>query len=175
MSYERPSVRRWRRRHLRLVKAKTGASIEASKSLIVEYGRSLGIDLSFQNFFEEIANFPQGYRSPDGEILLVYLEGEAVGVVALRKFESNICEMKRLYVKPRFRRLGIGRTLVKRLVHDAASMGYEKMVLDTLADMRGATALYRRLGFKEIPPYRFNPIPGTIFMELDLVNETSSR
>jgi ribosomal protein S18 acetylase RimI-like enzyme len=99
---------------------------------------------------------------------LAIAEGSPVGCVALRKLEDDICEMKRLYLQPGLRGQGIGRRLTDAIIQDARGIGYEKMRLGSLASLQEATALYRSLGFVEIPPYRFNPLSGAVFMELVL-------
>ena len=120
------------------------------------------------DFNEELEYLPGDYAPPDGCLLLA-LDGEkAAGCVALRKLADNICEMKRLYVLPEFQGLSIGRKLVETLIVEAKRLGYAKMRLDTLPKMTTAQKLYRLLGFKEIAPYRFNPEPGAVFMELEL-------
>jgi len=153
---------------IRIAAARTEAERAAARSLILEYLGALGVDLSFQDVEEELRTFPGAYSEPQGEVLLAMREGVAVGVVALRRFEGDVCEMKRLYVPPSARGQGIGRALSVRLLGDAAAMGYRRMRLDTLPAMGEAIGLYRSLGFREIPPYRFNPLPGALYFELDL-------
>lgn len=136
--------------------------------MIEEYAAALGVDLCFQNFSEELTQLRQQYGPPDGCLLLAIHDGKATGCVALRNLEDGICEMKRLYVKPDQRSYGIGRKLSEAIVAEAHRMGYRKMRLDTLESMTKARELYRKLGFGEIPEYRYNPIPGTVYMELDL-------
>jgi len=154
---------------MRVVEARTESETATARSLIEEYASSLEVDLGFQGYREEIAEFPRGYAPPDGTVLLAYEGTEPAGVVALRRHGSAVCEMKRLYVRPKFRGRGIGRALSEELVRRAASLGYSTMRLDTLPTMDAAIALYRALGFREIPAYRFNPVAGARYMELDLV------
>jgi len=143
--------------------------VEQTRELFLEYGQSLGFSLCFQGFDKELAELPGDYAPPDGRLLLVEFEGQIAGCVALHRFDQRICEMKRLYLRPEFRGEGLGRVLVKRIIAEARSIGYERMRLDTVEPvMKDAVAMYRRFGFREIAPYRVNPMAGTIYMELDL-------
>jgi len=153
---------------MRIVEAESASERALAKSLIEEYVDSLGIDLDFQGFREEMAQFPHGYSPPEGAVLLAYEGTEPTGVVALRRHSGSVCEMKRLYVRPSYRGRGIGRALSEALVRRAVALGYSRMRLDTLPTMDAALGLYRALGFREIPPYRFNPVAGAHYMELDL-------
>ncbi len=138
--------------------------VSVARELFQEYAQLLGVDLAFQDFDREIATLPGDYDP----ILIAHWNSEPAGCVALHPLEAPACEMKRLYVRPQFRGHAIGRTLAERIIAEARGRGYDRMRLDTLPAMREAVALYRSLGFVEIPPYRYNPIPGTKFMELDL-------
>lgn len=139
------------------------------RSIFEEYQRSLEVDLCFQGFAQELAGLPGSYAPPKGR-LSVAVDGEAVvGCVALRPLEGDdLCEMKRLYVRPVARGAGLGRRLAEHAIEEARRIGYAVMRLDTLPSMKSAIALYRELGFVEIAPYRVNPVVGAIFMELAL-------
>ncbi len=151
-----------------IVRVEAGSPLESVSLLFVEYGASLGIDLSFQNFDEELADLPRGYAPPDGCLLLAVYENQAAGCVALRRLDGKTCEMKRLYVLPQRRKLGVGKRLVETVIEEARRLGYARMRLDTLSSMTQAQMLYKSLGFEEIAPYCFNPNEGTVFMELVL-------
>jgi ribosomal protein S18 acetylase RimI-like enzyme len=143
--------------------------VETARELFLEYEASIGVDLCFQGFEKELAGLPGDYAPPSGRLYLVCVNEELAGCMALRRFGEEICEMKRLYVRPVHRGKGVGRQLVLRLIEDARKLGYSKMRLDTLPNMERAQELYRALGFKTIGPYRANPFPGALFFELDLL------
>lgn len=153
---------------LQLVEVKSAAEVDLARNLFREYQAFLGIDLCFQEFDKELAELPGEYSPPEGRLILGYWASNLAGCVALRKIDDATCEMKRLYVRPAFRGKKIGRTLAEMIIREARSIGYARMRLDTLPSMKEAIALYRSLGFRPIEPYRFNPVEGTLFMELDL-------
>jgi putative acetyltransferase len=146
--------------------AETPDDIAWIRNLFLAYAESLGFDLCFQGFEEELNTLPGSYAPPDGRLYLALRDDQTVGCVALHRFESNICEMKRLYVVPAVRGTGHGRKLCEQIIQDARCIGYAAMRLDTLASMKEARALYASLGFAEIPPYRFNPLAEAVYMEL---------
>jgi GNAT superfamily N-acetyltransferase len=150
------------------------AQIAQVRELFLEYANSLGFSLCFQSFDQELAGLPGDYSPPDGRLLLAEYEGQLAGCVALHKISADICEMKRLYLRPAFRGKGLGRILAERILRDARELGYQRLRLDTVEPvMKDAVAMYRRLGFKEIEPYRANPMAGTLYMELDLTGNAS--
>jgi ribosomal protein S18 acetylase RimI-like enzyme len=134
------------------------------RELVTEYANSLGVDLSFQNLDHELATLDAFYE----QILVARDDQNVAGCVAFRRIDDEICEMKRLYVRPGFRGHDLGRRMAERIIEEARLRGYKRMRLDTLPTMTAAIALYRSLGFVEIEPYRFNPVEGTRFMELAL-------
>lgn len=145
------------------------SQIAQARELFLEYAQSLGFSLCFQNFDQELAGLPGDYAPPDGCLLLAAYEIQLAGCVALHKLEAGVCEMKRLYLRPQFRNRGLGRALAERVMTEARQIGYHRMRLDTVEPvMRDAVAMYRKLGFKEIAPYRANPIAGAMYMELNL-------
>ena len=143
-------------------------SQEAVKELFREYAAGLGFSLDFQDFDREIREFPGAYAAPGGVLLVAELDGRAMGCVGLRPLDPVSCEMKRLYVRPSSRGHGAGRQLAERVINEGRSIGYGRMRLDTVPSMAAAIALYRTLGFYEIPPYRYNPVPGALYFELRL-------
>jgi ribosomal protein S18 acetylase RimI-like enzyme len=143
-------------------------SVSQVRLLFKEYASLLGVDLSFQDFARELAELPGAYVPPGGALLLASRDRRLAGCVAMRPFGEGTCEMKRLYVRHPFRGKGVGRRLAAAVIEKAHEAGYRRMQLDTLPWMHEAVALYRALGFREIEPYRPNPIEGTVFMELDL-------
>jgi ribosomal protein S18 acetylase RimI-like enzyme len=141
---------------------------ELVREVFAEYVDSLGIDLSFQDVQSELADLPGKYRFPQGRVVLALSEGQVVGCVALRPFNDNIAEMKRLYVRPAGRGQQLGKRLAESICQIAREIGYSRIRLDTLADMLAAQQLYAAMGFQPISAYVFNPVAGTQFMELDL-------
>ena len=137
-------------------------------SLFREYVTSLAEDISFQNVDDELAALPGKYARPGGVVLIAWDGAEAAGAVAYRMFEPGVAEMKRLYIRPAFRGRGLGRELAEELIEDARAHGYRTMLLDTLASMASARALYRDLGFAPVEPYYENPLPGVAYMALEL-------
>ena len=155
---------------LRLTQATTASDIQQAGELFQEYEASLKISLCFQNFEQELANLPGDYAPPRGRLLLAREFDELMGCIALRPLGPTTCEMKRLFVRAEYRDRGLGRVLVEAIIEEARKIGYTHMRLDTIADrMERAIALYRSIGFVEIPPYRQNPVDTATFMELDLV------
>jgi len=149
--------------------AESSQQISAVRDLFLEYAKSLNFSLCFQSFEKELAGLPGDYAPPGGRLLLAAYGSQFAGCVALHKLDDEICEMKRLYVRPEFRGKGLGRVLAERVVADAREIGYKRLRLDTVEPvMRGAVALYRKLAFREIAPYRDNPIAGALYMELEL-------
>ena len=138
------------------------------RTLFRAYASSLDIDLCFQRFEEELSALPGRYAPPDGRLYLALVDDQPAGCIGLRRLDGETCEMKRLYVRGDARGLGLGRALAERVISDARALGYREMRLDTLPSMRSAQALYRRLGFSEIPPYCENPVPGVRYLGLTL-------
>ncbi|MGA8762276.1 MAG: GNAT family N-acetyltransferase [Candidatus Sulfotelmatobacter sp.] len=152
-----------------LAQAESDTQIAQARELFLEYAQSLGFSLCFQNFDQELAGLPGDYAPPYGRLLLAECEDNLAGCVALHKLDPGVCEMKRLYLRPQFRGKGLGRALAERIIAEARQIGYQRMRLDTVEPvMKDAVAMYRKLGFKDIAPYRPNPMAGTMYMELEL-------
>jgi putative acetyltransferase len=154
---------------LEILQAESHEQIASIRELFLEYAQSLSFKLCFQSFDQELAGLPGNYAPPNGRLLLATQGGNSAGCVALHKFADAISEMKRLYVRPQFRGKGLGKILAERVIADAREIGYKQLRLDTVeSDMGTAIAMYRKLGFREIAPYRVNPIEGALYMELQL-------
>lgn len=153
---------------LEIVPATTATALAAAKALVEEYARGLGFDLGYQDFAAELAGFPGAYAPPSGALLLGCLDGRPLGTVAMRDLGAGHAEMKRLFVRPEARGSGLGPALARAIVEAGRRQGYRAMRLDTVAGEHDrAIALYRALGFREVPPYYPSPIPGTLYFQLD--------
>jgi putative acetyltransferase len=149
--------------------AETPEQLQLVRELFLEYANSLNFSLCFQGFDKELAELPGEYAPPEGRLLLALSDGAVAGCGALHKLAPQVCEMKRLYLRPTHRGKGLGRVLCERILSEARQMGYRHLRLDTVEpSMMDAVAMYRRMGFREIAPYRSNPMAGTKYMELDL-------
>src|SRR5829696_414090 len=154
---------------MRIFQANSQEDIDQARTLFEEYQTGLGISLCFQDFDQELKKLPGDYAPPDGRLLLAVDDAGLAGCIALRKLAPDVCEMKRLFVRPTHRGTGLGRTLVESLIDEARRLGYTKMRLDTLPGrMDKAIALYQSIGFVDIDPYYENPVPDAKFMELEL-------
>ena len=154
---------------LKITRAFTPEQVASVRELFLEYAQSLNFSLCFQSFDQELASLPGDYAPPSGTLLLAEVRGRSAGCVALHRLADGICEMKRLYVRAEFRGHKIGRRLAEAVIAEARVAAYQRMRLDTVAPvMRKAVQLYRELGFYEIPAYRPNPMPETLYMELAL-------
>jgi ribosomal protein S18 acetylase RimI-like enzyme len=156
----------------RLVAPDSAAALEATRELFREYAASLDVDLCFQGFEAELADLPGEYAEPEGALLLAFADEQLAGCVAMRRLvnvdHANACEMKRLFVRRAFRRFGLGRILAQALMDVARAAGYSAMLLDTLDEMESARELYASLGFEEVAPYYYNPIPGAHYLKAPL-------
>lgn len=160
------------RPHIQLITPALTTQIDATRLIFRDYAAGLGIDLCFQDFDAELLDLPGDYAPPRGALLLALVNGVVAGCCALRPIDSsdyvNAAEMKRLYVRPGFRGLGLGRQLAEAILDAARLAGYDAVLLDTLDDMEIARAMYQELGFKEIPPYYHNPLAGAHYLKADL-------
>ena len=156
----------------RVVTPESLAELEGVRLLFAEYAKTLNVDLCFQNFDAELQNLPGEYAAPRGSLLLATVAGEWAGCCAMRPLDTvdypNACEMKRLYVRPAYRGLRLGRMLAETILETARVAGYDCILLDTLNDMEAARALYQELGFEDIPPYYYNPIAGAHYLKAAL-------
>ena len=159
-------------RQVRLVNPQSPTELEATREIFREYALSLGVDLCFQGFEAELAELPGDYAAPAGSLWLVQVDGVWAACCALRPLNapgiSEACEMKRMYVRPAFRGLGLGKLLATTVVQDGRRLGYERMYLDTMDQLTTARAIYQQLGFVEVPAYYHNPIPGVHYLKLEL-------
>lgn len=153
---------------LRITQAETPAEIETAQSLFREYQQELGMDLCFQNFEAELAGLPGKYARPEGRLLIAWKGDAALGCVAVRPLHDEVCELKRLFLRPAARGMGAGRLLTETALEEARQAGYRRIRLDTLPQMGAAIRLYRDLGFQEISAYTTNPVPGALFLEKNL-------
>lgn len=151
-----------------LTQVADSALVATARDLFREYSAAIGTDLEYQGFTAELDALPAPYVPPRGALLIAHADSSVAGCVALRPFDGNIGEMKRLYVRPDHRKIGLGERLVEAVIHAARRAGYRELRLDTLPSMGSAQALYRRLGFIEIAPYNTTHLPGTRFYALDL-------
>jgi len=151
-----------------LIEADEPHHFDMARILFEEYASQLGIDLCFQDFPAELKQLSHMYAPPLGSLFLVMRGSTAVGCGAIRRLSDGVCEMKRLYVRTDERGANLGRQLAQRLVERGRTLGYQKMLLDTLSDMTVARTLYQSLGFRETVSYYDNPLPGVVYMELDL-------
>jgi putative acetyltransferase len=158
---------------LRLVEADSIEQLDTIRELFLEYQAELGLDLCFQGFEQELADPLALYGRPPGRLLLAHWDGDLAGCGALKDLGGGIAEIKRIYVRPPYRRHGIARALSEHLMSEAARIGYERVRLDTLARLSGALALYRSMGFMETEPYNYNPEPDIVYMERP-VHQTSA-
>lgn len=143
--------------------------LDTVRTLLKEYWTSIGFDLTTFGFGTELDDLPGAYARPEGRLALAILSGTAVGCIAMRKFDSNSCEMKRLFVQASARGNGVALTLIEWLLSEARSQGYSRILADTLPTMHAALRLYERFGFKRIDPYSPNPTPGAIYLQKDLL------
>ena len=153
---------------MQIVDGHVAERVRVVRGLFAEYAASLAVDLGFQDFDRELAELPGEYSPPAGRLLLALDGDEPAGCVGLRPFQPEVCEMKRLYVRPSYQGTGLGRRLAEAIIEAGRDAGYGRMRLDTLPTMDAARALYRSLGFVEIEAYRANPVHGTTYFELAL-------
>jgi ribosomal protein S18 acetylase RimI-like enzyme len=159
-----------------IIHADTPECVQRIRVLFREYAETLGFSLCFQGFDDELSELPGMYSRPSGCLLLAGVGGKDAGCIAVHPLSPSICEMKRLYVRPAFRRTGVGRALAEAAIREARVVGYEAMRLDTIEPlMPAAVKMYRALGFRDIEPYRANPINGALYLELRLTRTTAEE
>jgi putative acetyltransferase len=159
---------------MKILNAISAEHMDSIRTLFREYESSLGVDLCFQSFEEELKGLPGKYAPPDGVLLMALSGQEPAGCCALRKLEEGVCEMKRLYVRPEFRGQGLGRNLADSIVNSAVGLGYDTMLLDTLDRLKKAMVMYESMGFERTVPYYSNPLPGVVYWRLDLTQSQKS-
>ncbi len=150
---------------MKILQAQTADDIETVRALFREYQRFLEVDLRFQGFAEELATLPGRYAPPQGRLLLAWAGEQAAGCVALRPLENGVCEMKRLFIRSAYRGQGLGLMLAQRIIHEAITVGYTVMRLDTLDTLERAMRIYENLGFQRCAPYYANPLPGVVYWQ----------
>jgi putative acetyltransferase len=153
---------------LELIDSPIHPMLAATRELLCDYQRSLGIDLCFQDFEKELFELPGAYAPPDGRLYAAFVGQQLAGSIALRRHDATSCEMKRLYLRPEFLGQGFGRLLAQHIIQDARQIGYQRILLDTLPSMQAAQSLYEKLGFREAQAYVFNPVAGVRYMALTL-------
>lgn len=158
-----------------IAEAREAADIEACRALFTEYQRELGVSLCFQGFDRELATLPGDYAPPRGRLWLARVAGAPAACVAMRPLQPGIAEMKRMYVRPAHRGTGLGRRLAQLAIGTARELGYQRLVLDTLPQLRTALALYAGLGFVQAPKYNDNPIENVRFLSMDLSPEPRAQ
>ena len=146
-------------------KIETDEEIAGAKRLIVEYAQWLNLDLCFQNIDDELESFPEKYKEPEGAFFIAKESSNIIGCVGIRKLDTGICEMKRLFVNDGSKGKGIGKKLVEKIIEEAKIKKYEKIRLDTIDTMEAALSIYYKNGFYRIEPYYNNPIKGTVYLE----------
>ncbi len=160
---------------IRVLDSNDTAALEHVRQFFRNYAAWLGRDLSFQGFADEMASLPGAYSDPHGRLFYAEIDGRPAGCVGIRRFSEGVCEMKRLYVEPELRGQGIGRDLALAAIKAARSIGYQRIMLDTLPAMRIAVKLYRELGFQDAPAYYQTPLEGTMFLSLELSSWDEGR
>jgi ribosomal protein S18 acetylase RimI-like enzyme len=153
---------------LELIDSAAHPHLEATRGLLREYQRSLGVDLCFQDFENELLELPGKYLPPDGRLYAAFVGEKLAGSVALRRHDATSAEMKRLYLRPEFHGLGLGKLMAQHIIEDARHAGYSRILLDTLPSMQAAQGMYEKLGFVEMQAYVFNPVVGVRYMQLYL-------